>query len=105
MENRLKEIRKQRKITQEQLGEMVGATKMQIWRLERGDRQLTQKWLSRLSKALDCSIADILPKSDADIIKAKENEFSDLSEEEKNLIRTFRKLKESNTSEKETKAS
>jgi putative transcriptional regulator len=105
MENRLKEIRKSRKITQEELGEMIGSTKMHIWRLERGDRQLTQKWLLKISKALNCSILDILPQSDSNNQNIEKDEFSDLSEEEKNLIRTFRKVKETSENKENTKAS
>lgn len=97
MENRLKKMRKLRKLSQEELGNMVGASKMQIWRLERGDRQLTQKWLEKISKALNCSVLDILPENQNEIVE--NDEFSNLSEEEKNLIRTFRKIKEAEINE------
>lgn len=92
MKNRIKEIRKKRKLTQEELANLVGVSKQQIFRLEKGVRKLTQEWLIKISKALNCNIEDLLDKSD--IPSIKQDEFSVLTEEEKNLIRTFRKIKE-----------
>lgn len=105
MSNRIKDIRKQQKMTQDELALMVGTSKQNIWFLENGYRKLNQVWLIKISKALNCSISDLLPKSEADIIKAKEDEFTDLSEEEKNLIRTFRKVKETSENKENTKVS
>lgn len=58
--NRLREIRERAGLTQEQLGEMVGATSTQIWRLETGRSQLTQYWLTVLAEQLGCHPADII---------------------------------------------
>lgn len=87
--NRIRAMRNARNMTQEELAEKVNTTKQQIWRLENGQRQLTQEWLVRLSKALNCSIVDLLVKRDDE-----DEEFAFLTEEEKNLIRTFRKYQE-----------
>lgn len=93
MKNRVAEIRKLRGLTQDKLAELVGITKQQIWNLEKGRRKLHQEWLIKIAKALNCNIEDLLDKSDAENIKYND-EFAFLSEEEKNLIRTFRKIKE-----------
>ena len=60
MSNKLKEIRKSRGLTQSALAQKINSSTPQIVKLERGERQLTQNWLLRLSKALDCTMAEIL---------------------------------------------
>lgn len=62
--NRIREVRRQRKLSQEVLGEMVGCTNQQISNLENGRVQLTHDWLRRLAKALHCAPADFLAVSD-----------------------------------------
>ena len=59
-------IRAQRELRgwkQEDLAAAVGTTGQQISRLETGARQLTEKWLSRLARALGCTPADLLPET------------------------------------------
>lgn len=61
MPNRIHEWRVKRELTLEQLATLVGATSaQQINRLERGQRQLTDRWMARLSAALGVSKADLL---------------------------------------------
>lgn len=50
--NRLKEIRESLKLTQQELADLVGTTQAQIGRLEKGQRDLSQHWMSVLAKAL-----------------------------------------------------
>ena len=60
MENRLAEFRKMAGLTQIQLADMVGTSKLQISRLERGERQLTPKWMSRLAPYLNCQPEELI---------------------------------------------
>lgn len=60
MDNRIREHRLKRGWTMEQLAEKVGTTNPQISRLERGDRQLTVRWMVRLSQALGVNQSDLL---------------------------------------------
>ena len=59
-ENFLLEIRKQKGMTQRDVADAVNTTANQISRLETGERQLKPEWLERLSKALNCTKAELL---------------------------------------------
>jgi transcriptional regulator with XRE-family HTH domain len=52
--------RKYRKLTQEQLAEMVGLTAASISQLETGSQGFTHESLAAFAKALDCTPADLL---------------------------------------------
>ena len=65
MSNRIKQLRAARGLTQWQLADLVNATPQQISHLERSKRQLTQGWMNRLSEALRCQPADLLPQAPA----------------------------------------
>lgn len=56
----LKQWRKFRHLTQEQLAEMTGLTNASISQLERGKQGFTDKSLARLAEALQCDPADLL---------------------------------------------
>ena len=58
--NVLYEMRIRKKMTQKDVADATGTTANQISRLENGDRELTPKWLERLSKALNCSKGELL---------------------------------------------
>lgn len=66
MGNRLKEIRKNARLTQEALAEAIGSTRSQIVKLERGERRLSAPWLEKLAPVLKVSqgeiLGDILPR-------------------------------------------
>jgi transcriptional regulator with XRE-family HTH domain len=68
----LKEWRKHRKLTQEQLAEAIGTSKTQISELERFNIQLSPKWLRKLAPVLDVQQGHIIdhdPEAlDTDII-------------------------------------
>ena len=63
MENRLRELRKAQKLTLEQVALRANTTNQQIHRLETGKRRLTHEWMVRVSRALGCQPADLLPDS------------------------------------------
>lgn len=60
MPNRIREWRERRDLTLAELGSLVSTSAQQIHRLEQGQRQLTEDWMRRLSRALRCEIVDIL---------------------------------------------
>jgi len=60
MENRLRQLREAKKLTQGELASRIGTTGDQISRLESGERRLTVNWLSRLERGLECDGVEIL---------------------------------------------
>lgn len=74
--NKIKEIRKKKKLSQERLGNMVGTTKQHIGRLESGKSNLSDVWLERLSKAFNCTKAEIL--GEAPVLTQRESAFLDM---------------------------
>lgn len=60
MDYRVKELRQQLNLTQEQLAEKSGVSKGIIVRLESGRQVITKtSTLLKLSKALNCEVSDI----------------------------------------------
>lgn len=58
---KLKQIRKDRKMTQEELAQVSGVTRQTIIRIEKEQcKEVTVKTLLLLSDALKCSISDLL---------------------------------------------
>lgn len=60
MANRLRELRKAQGLTMEALSARANTTASQINKLEKGDRRLTDEWMHRLARALDCNAADLI---------------------------------------------
>ncbi|MDD3289081.1 MAG: LexA family transcriptional regulator [Alphaproteobacteria bacterium] len=58
--NRIRELRRQRNMTLQQLAESIGTSKSQIDKLEKGARRLTVEWMVRLSKPLCCNPGDLM---------------------------------------------
>ena len=56
----LRTIRERRGLTREELAEMVGSNVYAIGRLERGQTEMKESWLNKLSKALVCDKAELL---------------------------------------------
>ena len=87
--NVLYETRIRKKMTQKDVADATGTTANQISRLENGDRELTPKWLERLSKALNCSKGELLGEEG---ISEEEREILDmykqLSADQKNVIKS-----------------
>lgn len=63
--NRIRELRKGRGWTLEHLADHVGTTPKQLSRLERGERNLTQDWMLRISEALGTSPAALFDRTGA----------------------------------------
>lgn len=58
--NNLRAIRKAKKLTMKQLGEMVGVTESMIGQIETNKRHPSYETLLKLGEALDCSVEDII---------------------------------------------
>ncbi|HAU28580.1 MAG TPA: transcriptional regulator [Rhodospirillaceae bacterium] len=61
--NRIREWRERCGLSMQALADRASTGKSQIDKLERGDRRLTMDWMVRLSVALDCAPAELLPES------------------------------------------
>lgn len=59
--NRIKDVRKSKGITQQELAEKVGLSQGQIARLEAGTSEITLDQLNLFAKALDCEPWELMP--------------------------------------------
>lgn len=62
--NRIRYFRQRRRLTLQDLAEMIGTSRVQLCRLELGQRPMTVDWLDRVGRALDIPVADLLSKHD-----------------------------------------
>ncbi len=58
----IKHRRKQKKITQQQLADLLNVDRQYIWRLENGKINLTMDYLDKVIIQLDCDHHDFLHK-------------------------------------------
>ena len=63
MKNRIKEIRIEKKITQQQLADKLDISRQAVSKLEKSD-SVTTSTLEKIAVALKCSIVDLIDKSD-----------------------------------------
>ena len=95
MENRIKEIRKLRKMTQQELADKVGISQAHIARIEKNERGLDIDVLPLFAKALNCEPWELLPK------EMQPN----ITPEEVEILRAVRKAKEVTSKMDNSKAS
>lgn len=62
--DRMREIRKSRGLSQEQLAEKAGVNQATISKIERGDGNPTLEMINALAAALDVETADLFTRSD-----------------------------------------
>lgn len=60
MANHIKPRRKQLGLTQQAIADQIGTTKATVMKLEKGDMQLTEIWMRRLSGPLQCRPEDLI---------------------------------------------
>ena len=84
MKLNLKEIRKNRKMTQQELAQSVGATKRQIGAWERGENDIPMDYASMIADVLKCTVDDIAGRT----VPAAKNDDS----EEQELVGIYRSL-------------
>lgn len=58
--NKLAEIRNRKGLTQKQLADKLGVTQQTIWYYENGKREMKSSVLVSMSKALGCSVSELL---------------------------------------------
>lgn len=72
MKNRIKELRNQHNLTQQQLADLINCGKSTIVKLENGERRLSDIWAERLAKVFKCRIVEIfeeiIPTNEVPII-------------------------------------
>lgn len=73
---RIKELRKKKKYTQEQLSEIVGIDYKQIGNIETGTYFTTMSTLEKIARAFDCEIVELF---DYGHIKEKENILKEIN--------------------------
>ena len=81
--NRLRELRKTKGLTQQQLADATGVTQSAISQIENGAPSMDIKWMRSFARVLECSPADLL--TDDDNPDRLRNQF------EKHLIERCRK--------------
>lgn len=59
MENRIKELRKLKQLTQEELSQLVGVSRQSIVAIERGKYNPSLKLAFKIAKQFDCPIEDV----------------------------------------------
>ena len=62
MQNRIGILRVEKGLSLTDLARLAGTTNAQIQKLERGDRRLSLQWMSRLARALNVKMSDLLPE-------------------------------------------
>lgn len=82
VKNRIRELRKKKNMTQQELAKLVNMDYTHIGRIEKGERTLDVEYLDIFAKALDCEPWEILPQNWQPI---------QLSDEERELLKLFRK--------------
>ena len=97
--NRIKELRNQKRLTQAELGAMVGLSYVQIGRYEIGKSEPASVMLSKLAKALDTTADYLVSDDDNDEAIAAQltdrellKQFKEVelfSPEDKHLVKTF----------------
>lgn len=80
--NRIRELRKERGLTQVELAEMIGVTQNAIYKLETGECELNTKWMEKLSAALNVKPYELLPL---------EWQPQPITKEEEQILALFRK--------------
>ena len=88
---RLKEIRKKNNITQQQLGDMVGVTKVSICCYENGTRTPTLETLIDLANSLNVHLNYLLGIDALAIDEENKNNTLNIAKDEIDLIKELRK--------------
>lgn len=83
-DNRIRELRKERGLTQVELAQMLGVSQTAIYKLETGASDLDTRWMKKISQVLNVRPCELLPLDWQSPI---------LTPEEKELLALFRKKK------------
>lgn len=104
--NRIRELRKNKGLTQVELAEILGVTQTAIYKLETGASDLDTKWMEKLSIALEVKPYELLPLEwQPTPISEKEQQILDIVRESEKLQNVPKdKTNLYKSSNKETKA-
>ncbi len=61
LQNRIKEARLKKGLSQKKLADIIGTSQQQIDLLEKSERKISIEWLDKLSKGLDVAPTSLLP--------------------------------------------
>ena len=89
---RIQKLRKDKKITQEQLAEMVGIDPKNISRIEKGNNYPTAENLTSIAKALHVDIYELFVFNSISLEQMKEEIINSLNSE-KNILHLYQCLK------------
>ncbi len=89
---RIQKLRKDKKITQEQLAEMVGIDPKNISRIEKGNNYPTAENLTSIAKALNVDIYELFVFNSIHLEQMKEEIINSLNSE-KNILHLYQYLK------------
>jgi len=88
---RIKELRKIKGLTQEELGEIANLSYKFVGELERGKVNVSLDSLDRITRALGISMGDLFSPGSAPVIKIKVKESNPLSKLSSDNLATIRK--------------
>lgn len=91
--NRIKELRKLKHITQNEIAEKLGVSQAQVARLEVGVNDMSTEQMRKIASILGVKTYELLPL---------EEQPETLTDEEKEILRIFRKSKGNNSNETTT---
>lgn len=90
---KIQQLRKERKITQEQLAELVGIDPKNISRIENGNNYPTAENLTSIAEALSVNIYELFVFKDNIPYKEMKEEIIEALNSEKNIIYLYKCLK------------
>ncbi len=94
--NRVKELRKERRLRQEELAGRINISQQTVSRIENGDNALAADILMSLANYFDVSIDYILYRSDSRRGEGSRVEFDEIQERNYNLCRRYEQLNRKN---------
>lgn len=94
--NRVKELRKERKLRQEELAGRINISQQTVSRIENGDNALAADILMSLANYFGVSIDYILYRSDSRREVEGQVEFNEIQERNYNLCRRYEQLNRKN---------
>lgn len=89
--DRIKEFRKNKKITQDELARTVGVSKNAIWNYENNKRKIDHELLLKIASALEIRVSDLLSSEDFERLSF-ETDF-DFQELDPEILKIFNTLK------------
>ena len=89
MKLRIRELRKARKLTVEQLADMVGLSKSYVSEIENGKKQANQNRIEKFANALNVPVYDLLDEETLSLeMRELLNNYSNMSDSERETLLT-----------------